>query len=133
MQEPAKPVADAEKAKIQESESLCHSHGWLFNPLGWHPWGGVGPHGAAFLTRVENSVFADLRGWPRRTAVLRFRSQLVFQLMKFVASQLRAIEDIAPVEPEFDPSSYFPRQERGASAPLPKRWDEPFDSYDDED
>ena len=61
--EPTKPVAAAEKSKILESEPLCHAHGWLFTPIGWHPWGGVGPHGAAFLTRIEKAVFGDLRGW----------------------------------------------------------------------
>ena len=104
--EPAKAVSEAEKAKIAESEALCHSHGWLFSPVGWHPWGGVGPHGAAFLTRVENTVFADLRGCPRRTAVLRFRSRLVFQLMKFISQQLRAVEDMPPTGVDFDPSAF---------------------------
>ena len=51
--EPTKSVAAAERQKITESEPLCHAHEWLFTPMGWHPWGGVGPRGAAFLSRVD--------------------------------------------------------------------------------
>ena len=129
--EPAKPVAAAEKAKIAESEPLCHSHGWLFTPLGWHPWGGVGPHGAAFLSRVEKAVFGDLRGWPRRHAVLHFRSQVVFQLMRFIAHQLRAHEDMAMDAGEIDRSADVPAIPSEEQRPLPTRWDEPWDSDED--
>ena len=95
------------------------------------PVGGVGPHGTAFLTRVENTVSGDLRGWPRRTAVLRFRSKLVFELMRFISHQLRAVEDMPP-DGEFDPSSFYPPLEAPRSEPVqPKGWDEPFDTDDD--
>ena len=129
--EPAKPVAAAEKAKIAESEPLCHSHGWLFTPLGWHPWGGVGPHGAAFLSRVEKSAFGDLRGWPRRNAVLHFRSKLVFQLMRFVAHQLRAHEDVCLESGDTDRSADHPPIMSKELRVEPARWDEPWDSDDD--
>ena len=131
--EPTKSVAAAEKAKIVESEPLCHAHGWLFTPMGWHPWGGVGPHGAAFLTRVEKTVFGDLQGWPRRHAVLYFRSQFVFHLIKFVAHQLRAHEDVLPDKVEIDMSADQAAIPPEIASP-PKeqmRWDEPWDSDDD--
>ena len=120
------------KRKITESEPLCHSHGWLFTPLGWHPWGGVGPHGAAFLSRVEKTAFGDLRGWPRRNAVLHFRAQLVFQLMKFVAHQLRAHEDVCLEGCDADRSADHPPIENlEEERTEPARWDEPWDSDDD--
>ena len=124
-------MADAEKQKILESEPLCHAHGWLFTPIGWHPWGGVGPKGAAFLTRVENSVFADLRGWPRRNAVLHFRSRLVFELIRFVAHQLRAHEDVAPdlVIDRADDHPPLAASDPG-QVDCP-RWDQPWDSDSD--
>ena len=123
--EPAKPVAAAEKAKITESEPLCHARGWLFTPLGWHPWGGVGPHGAAFLSKVESATFGDLRGWPRRNAVLKFRSKLVFSLVRSVAHQLRAHEDVV-LDCEIDRSEDHPPIERGYPPPQGAiRWDEP--------
>ena len=116
--EPTKPVAAAEKAKIAESEPLCHAHGWLFTPIGWHPWGGVGPHGAAFLSRVEKAVFGDLKGWPRRQAVLKFRASLVFRLMRHVTQQLRAHEDVSLDDQEVDLSAdQQPFPEHGGQQP----------------
>ena len=60
------------------------------------------------MSRIENAVFADLRGWPRRNATLLFRSKLVFQLMRFVAQQLRAAEDAQLEGEQFDQSMFSP-------------------------
>ena len=49
-------LADEEQKKIAKEASLCNSNGWLFAPMGWHPWGGVGPQGAALLRRIEKVV-----------------------------------------------------------------------------
>ena len=91
----------------------------------------MGPRGAAFLTRVENTVFADLKGWPRRNAVLHFRSRLVFHLVRFVAHQLRAYEDVAP-DQEFDVGEDQPPLIGNTPQPetVPK-WDKPWDSDSD--
>jgi hypothetical protein len=83
----------AEEAKIRESAELCSGNNWLFSPMGWHPWGGVGPHGAALRTRLEKEVCGDLKGWPRRNRVQEFRSKLTFALMSFVSQQLLAGEE----------------------------------------
>ena len=56
----------AEENKLRESEDLCHGNGWLFSPMGWHPWAGVGPYGAALRARREKEIAGDLQGWPRR-------------------------------------------------------------------
>lgn len=86
-------VRDAELAKIRDSEELCHGNGWLFSPMGWHPWGGVGPHGSAMIGRLEKVIAGDLQGWPKRNAIGAFRKRLTFALMAFVAKQLKAAED----------------------------------------
>ena len=61
--------------------------------MGWHPWAGVGPHGAAIRDKLEKEIAGDLRGWPRRNCIRDFRAKLTFALMAFVAKQLRAAED----------------------------------------
>ena len=127
--EPTRTVAAAEKAKIVESEALCHSNGWLFTPLGWHPWGGVGPHAAAFLSRVEQAAFGDLRGWPRRLAVMHLRSTLTFNLMRSVAHQLRAADDVSQVLNDVDLTEAYPSLTNQTHQPCrPRQWDEPLDS-----
>ena len=83
----------AEEQKLRESEDLCHGNGWLFSPMGWHPWAGVGPHGSALRARLEKQIAGDLQGWPRRHVIQAFRARLTFALMAFVARQLRASED----------------------------------------
>ena len=88
-----------EEHKVRESEDLCHGNGWLFSPMGWHPWAGVGPHGAALRARLEKQIAGDLQGWPRRHLIQNFCARLTFALMAFVAKQLRAAEDALP-EPE---------------------------------
>ena len=90
----------AEEHKLRESEDLCHGNGWLFSPMGWHPWAGVGPYGAALRARLEKEIAGDLQGWPRRHLIQAFRSKLTFALMAFVARQLRASEDALPDAPE---------------------------------
>jgi hypothetical protein len=97
----------AEEAKREESEELCHGNGWLFAPMGWHTWGGVGPHAAALLSRVEHVIAGDLDGWPRRNLIAAFRRKLTFALMSFVAKQLRAAEDAIMQSPPVEPSPPF--------------------------
>ena len=62
--------------------------------MGWHTWGGVGPHAAAMLARIENTFAGDLRGWPRRNAIADFRRKLTFALMAFIAKQLKVAQDV---------------------------------------
>ena len=59
-------LKSVEEHKLRSSEDLCHSNGWLFSPMGWHPWAGVGPHGAALRAKLEKQIAGDLQGWPRR-------------------------------------------------------------------
>ena len=84
----------AEEHKREESEELCHGYGWLFAPMGWHTWGGVGPHAGAMLARIENTFAGDLQGWPRRNAIADFRRKLTFALMAFIAKQLKVAQDV---------------------------------------
>lgn len=86
-------LKNVEAQKLNESESLCHQNGWLFSPMAWHPWAGVGPHGAAIRGKLEKELAGDLQGWPRRNYIRDFRAKLSFALMTYVAKQLRAAED----------------------------------------
>lgn len=95
-------LKQAEEFKIRDSENLCHGNGWLFAPMGWHTWGGVGPYGSAMLTRLEGVIAGDLQGWPKIHLVNAFRRKLTFALMGFVAKQLRAAEDAMIAEPRGD-------------------------------
>ena len=80
---------------------------------------------------MEKSAFGDLRGWPRRHAVLHFRAQLVFQLMKFVAHQLRAHEDMCVGECVIDQSADIPPIASEEPRAEPACWDEPWDLDED--
>ena len=86
----------AEQHKILNSEALCNANGWLFSPMGWHPWAGVGPHGAAIRLKLEKEITGDLQGWPKRRLIQEFRANMSFALMAFIAKQLRASEDALP-------------------------------------
>jgi len=88
----------AEDHKVRDSEALCAANGWLFAPMGWHPWAGVGPRGWALQQRLEKQIAGDLQGWPKRRCIQAFRASLTFALMRHVARQLRAAEDALPTE-----------------------------------
>ena len=81
-------LSKAEEEKMAESEALCHANGWLFSPLGWHPWSGVGPKSWALLRRLEKFIAGDLQGWARQKAIQSLFNGLSFALMNFVAQQL---------------------------------------------
>jgi hypothetical protein len=108
-----KSLKQAEKDKIDKNEELCHGCGWLFAPMGWHTWGGVGPHGAALLARLEDEIAGDLQGWPKINTIATFRRELTFSLMGYVAKQLRgadeaiAVPQALPEAPPFQPGPVF--------------------------
>ena len=62
-------LSRGEQAKVDNSSALCHSDGFLFCPLRWHPWGGLGPRGGALLRRLENLVARYSQGWARSTKI----------------------------------------------------------------
>jgi hypothetical protein len=85
-----------ELAKVNGEEALCHSNGYLFCPMGWHPWGGTGPKGTGLLHRLGKIIVGDSQGWARTRKLQAFRQQLSFALMQFVARQLQAAHEISP-------------------------------------
>ena len=106
--DPLGSLRAAEEDKTRHSEPLCHAEGWLFTAMGWHPWGGVGPRGSAFLRRVEKLVTAGLRDWRLLQAVKTLRGRLSFALMAFIAKQLSASAealsgDASPETPDAPP------------------------------
>jgi hypothetical protein len=56
--------------------------------------------GWALLQRLEKQVAGDLQGWPRRRCIQVFWASLTFPLMRHIAGQLRAVEDVIPEELE---------------------------------
>ena len=72
--------------------------------MGWHPWAGVGPHGAAIRAKLEKEITGDLQGWPRRRLIQEFRASLTYALMAYIAKQLRAAEDALP-SPDPEPAA----------------------------
>lgn len=91
-----KAVAKAELEKIEKEANVCKENGWLFSPMGWHPWGGAGPHAAAFMRRLEKVVAGDAQGWARQKKINEVRRTLSFALMRFVARQLLAAGEAEP-------------------------------------
>ena len=81
-------LSRGEQAKVDNSSALCHSNGFLFCPMGWHPWGGLGPQGGALLRRLEKLVAGDSQGWARSRKIAAFRQPIWFALMQLVAQQL---------------------------------------------
>ena len=91
--DPKASLRRAEEEKTLASEALCHSVGWLFTAMGWHPWAGLGPRGTTLLRKLEGLVTTGQTGWLKTSSILSLRSRLSFALMAFVAKQLRAVED----------------------------------------
>ena len=85
-------LAGGEIAKVNKEESLCHSNGFLFCPMGWHPWAGTGPKGTQFLRRHGKIIAGDSQGWTRTRKLQAFRHAL----MQFVAWQLQPAREASP-------------------------------------
>ena len=88
-------LAAGELAKVTDEEALCHSNGFLFSPLGWHPWAGTGPKGTALLRRIGKIIAGDSQGWARTHKLQAFRQCLTFALMQRVARQLQPALEIS--------------------------------------
>ena len=89
-------LAAGELQKVRGEEALCHSNGYLFSPMGWHPWGGTGPKGTALLRRLGKLIAGDSQGWARTRKLQGFRQKLSFALMQFVARQLQPAHQVLP-------------------------------------
>ena len=71
--------------------------------VGWVPRG-------CHKTRLEKEIAGDLQGWPRRTLIHKFRAQLTFASMAFIAKQLRAAEEAIPQDDITSPPNNPPFQ-----------------------
>ena len=89
-------LAAGEMAKVRDEEALCHSNGYLFCPMGWHPWAGTGPKGTQLLRRLEKIIVGDTQGCLRIQKLQAFRQRLSFALMQLVARQLQPALEAAP-------------------------------------
>ena len=89
-------VAKKESAKLTKYEDACVQSGFLFSPMGFHLWGGLGPLGSALMNRLVRQIVGDAQGWIRihRTSSLWVRFSVT--LMTFVARQLLPANSIVP-------------------------------------
>ena len=101
-------LAAGELQKVHGEEALCHSNGYLFSPMGWHPWGGVGPKGTALLRRLGKIIAGDSQGWARMRKLQAFRQKLSFALMQFIARQLQPAQEVSPNLSLPDPETLGP-------------------------
>ena len=77
--------------------------------MGWHTWGGAGPHATAFLNKLEDTFAGDLQGWPKLHAINSFRRQLSYALMSYVDKQLKAAEEAIILQnPPTKPTTFIP-------------------------
>ena len=122
-------LAEEENDKVKKEATLRTSNGWLFAPMAWHPWGGIGPQGTALVRRMEKVIGGDAQGWKRTMKLSHFRQALSFALMSQVGHQLVQMR-------EAEPSCALPAW--CATAPLPmdtttfereeeQGWDEPME------
>jgi hypothetical protein len=92
-------LASKEQGKVRKYAALCESAGWQFCPLGFHPWGGLGPMGSALLNRIVKQAVGDAQGWVRMQRVMGFWQTISFSLMRFVAQQLMPVLSTVPGDP----------------------------------
>ena len=119
-------LMDEENAKVTKEAGLCHSHGWLFAGMAWHPWGGVGPQGAALLRRIEKIIAGDAQGTKRSLKISHFRQALSFALMEQVGHQLIEMRDAEPSRdlPAWCATTPLPEQTATFAPMEAQGWDE---------
>ena len=86
-----------ENAKVQKYEADCLAVGFVFAPLGFHCWGGLGPLGSSLINRIVKQLVGDTQGWKRIQMTLAIRHTISANLMRFVASQLLPALSVQPV------------------------------------
>jgi hypothetical protein len=81
-------LAAKETAKVAKNGPVCAAAGWQFTPLGFHMWGGFGPMGSSFMSRVVRQILGDSQGWARQHKSTTLWQGISSTIMRFVAQQL---------------------------------------------
>ena len=81
-------MAVTEGKKVTKNQPICESAGWLFTPLSFHPWAGLGPLGSGLVNRLVKQVLGDTQGWARQHLSADIWQRLSATLMSHVGEQL---------------------------------------------
>jgi len=90
-----KSMASKEHQKITKNQPICEAAGWLFSPLSFHPWAGLGPLGSGLLSRLMKQALGDKQGWARQHMEADIWHRLSATLMSFIAEQLSLVLSVA--------------------------------------
>jgi hypothetical protein len=93
-----KSMAAKEGKKVTKNQPICEAAGWLFSPLSFHPWSGLGPLGSGLVNRLVKQVLGDKQGWARRHQEANIRQRLSATLMMHIAEQLLVCESVTTNE-----------------------------------
>ena len=91
-----KSMAVTEGKKVTKNQPICESAGWLFSPLSFHPWAGLGPLGSGLLNRLVKQILGDRQGWARQHMSADIWQRLSATLMSHVGEQLLVCQSVTP-------------------------------------
>ena len=89
-----KSMAVMEDKKVTKNQPICEAAGWLFSPLSFHPWAGLGPLGSGLLGRLVKQAVGDKQGWARQHLEADIWQRLSATLMSHVGEQLSLSESV---------------------------------------
>jgi hypothetical protein len=89
-----KSMAAMEGKKVTKNQPICEAAGWLFSPLSFHPWAGLGPLGSGLLNRLVKQVVGDKQGWERQHLASDIWQRLSATLMSHMGEQLSVCQSV---------------------------------------
>ena len=89
-----KSMAVTEGKKVTKNQPICEAAGWLFSPLSFHPWAGLGPLGSGLLNRLVKQVLGDKQGWARQHQSTDIWQRISATLMSHVGEQLLVCQSV---------------------------------------
>ena len=87
-------MAVTEGKKVTKNQPICESAGWLFSPLSFHPWAGLGPLGSGLVNRIVKQILGDTQGWARQHMSADIWQRLSATLMSHVGEQLMVCQSV---------------------------------------
>ena len=89
-----KAMATREGQKVTKNQPICEPAGWLFSPLAFHPWSGLGPLGSGLLNRLVKQALGDKQGWARQHMEADIWQRLSATLMSHIGEQLMVCQSV---------------------------------------
>ena len=87
-----KSTAAMEGRRVAKNQHICEAAGWLFSPLSFHPWAGLGPLGSGLLIRLVTQALGYKQGWARHHMEANIWQRLSATLMSHIGEQLLACQ-----------------------------------------